>query len=239
MPVTSRSLTSENRTMKIIRLLMLIGVAFAFAAPAAAQPPAAVVEDISGSQSGVGFMDYVEPGKVIRLGPSDSMVLSYLKSCVREKITGGTVTVGGERSDVQAGTVERTTVECDAGKMMLTSQQAKQTASYILRDVGSSVHSLPQLQFTLYGASPLVEVNRGGELVIERLDQSGERYELTVNSTPHGAFYDFASGEKSLAPGGIYRASAGAKQVVFKIDTGAKTGRTPLAGRLIRLDPTS
>jgi hypothetical protein len=65
---------------------------------ASAQSPAAVVEDLAGSVPGVQFMDYVEPGQIIRLGAHDRIVLGYLKSCWRETISGGTVTVGNEQS---------------------------------------------------------------------------------------------------------------------------------------------
>ena len=58
---------------------------------ALAETPVAVVEDVKGKPSGVEFMDYVVPGKVIRLGPNDSIVLGYLASCWRETITGGTM----------------------------------------------------------------------------------------------------------------------------------------------------
>ena len=39
----------------------------------------------------VEFMDYVGTGQVIKLAPRDVLVLSYLKSCEHETITGGTV----------------------------------------------------------------------------------------------------------------------------------------------------
>src|SRR5215475_518582 len=73
---------------------------------ASAQSPAAVVEDLAGSVPGVQFMDYVEPGQVIRLGAHDRIVLGYLKSCWRETISGGTVTVGNEQSEVQRGDLD-------------------------------------------------------------------------------------------------------------------------------------
>jgi len=51
--------------------------------------------------TGAEFMDYVAPGKVIKLGQPGSIVLSYTKSCWREVITGvGTVIVGAEESMV-------------------------------------------------------------------------------------------------------------------------------------------
>jgi hypothetical protein len=55
---------------------------------AAAQAPVAVVEDVQGKVTGVEFMDYVAPGKVIKLGPAGMVVLGYMKSCWRETITG-------------------------------------------------------------------------------------------------------------------------------------------------------
>ena len=48
-------------------------------------------------------MDYLETGRVIRLGARETVVLSYLYSCTRETITGGTVTVGTDRSEVLSG----------------------------------------------------------------------------------------------------------------------------------------
>ena len=56
--------------------------------------PTALVEDVKSATAGVEFMDYVGNGQVIKLGPGDVLVLSYLKSCEHETITGGTVAVG-------------------------------------------------------------------------------------------------------------------------------------------------
>jgi len=82
---------------------------------ASAQSPAAVVEEIQGSVPGVQFMDYVDPGQVIRLGAHDRIVLGYLRSCWRETISGGTVTVGTEQSEVAGGEVARDKVACEGG----------------------------------------------------------------------------------------------------------------------------
>ena len=78
-------------------------------------------------------MDYVEPGQVIKLGPHDTLVIGYLKSCWHETITGGTVTVGAAESDVQGGQVERSQTTCDGGKMLLTSQLADASAGAAFR----------------------------------------------------------------------------------------------------------
>jgi hypothetical protein len=106
--------------------LALAGVV-AFASVAAAADPVevAVVESISGDSSGVKFLDYLRLGQVIRLNPHETIVLSYRTSCVREMITGGTVTVGIDRSQVQSGEVKRFEGRCGAGKMVLTGAQSE------------------------------------------------------------------------------------------------------------------
>jgi hypothetical protein len=77
----------------------------------------AVVESISGNSSGVEFMDYLHLGQVIRLSPSETLVLSYKASCLRETITGGTVTVGLDRSQVRSGEVQRSVGRCEGDKL--------------------------------------------------------------------------------------------------------------------------
>jgi hypothetical protein len=92
---------------------------------AAADPTGiAVFESLTGNLSGVESMDYVRAGQVIRLGPHQTIVLSYMASCVRETITGGTVTVGTQRSEVQSGHVRRIEGHCYSGRMELTGEEA-------------------------------------------------------------------------------------------------------------------
>jgi len=84
----------------------------------------ALVESANGNSLSVEPMDYVWAGQIIRLGPHDTIVLRYLSSCLRETITGGTVTVGPDWSEVQSGKVQRLRGECGAGKMVLTGTQS-------------------------------------------------------------------------------------------------------------------
>ncbi len=116
----------------------------------AAEPFAALVEDITDGSAGVQAMDYVKSGQVIRLGPHDSIVLSYLSSCVHERIEGGIVTVGRDQSDVLSGQVERTSTPCDSGRMQLTAEVASQSAGMVFR-------SLPHDQSQ---PSPALQLNR-------------------------------------------------------------------------------
>ena len=204
------------------------------AAPVRAEAPVALVEDVTGKPPGIEFMDYVEPGRIIALGPQDTMVLGYIKSCWRETIKGGTVTVGAEQSDVKGGAVERAKVACDGGKMELAAEQSKQSASMVFRDAGKA-RTLPKPQFVLHGRSPVVELKGGGKVTIERLDTPGDKVEIVIAPADlvHGAFFDLA-GRSALAAGGLYRAKVGNQQIIFQVDPAAAEGKAPLAGRLLR-----
>ena len=222
--------------MRITEMAALVGGAVVFAAPLSslAQGPVGLVEDVTGNPTDVAFMDYVDTGKIIRLGRQDSIVLSYMASCVRETIKGGTVTVGVRQSEVLSGQVKRTKVDCDAGKMMLTSQHTDETAGVVFRGVENV-----EPQFTIYGSCPMVEVNGRGTLVVERLDRTGERYVLSIGQEElmRGPFIDFATKGMCLTDGGVYGASWGTLQVVFKVGAKARPGRAPIIGRLVRLEP--
>jgi hypothetical protein len=207
---------------------------------ASAQSPAAVVEELAGNVPGVQFMDYVEPGQVVRLGAHDRIVLGYLKSCWRETITGGTVTVGSEQSEVAGGEVARVKVACEGGRMMLSAELAGKSGAMVFRQAPKpQTVALQHPEFTLYGLSPVFELRPPGKLVIERLDQPGERHEVVVaeKELMRGAFFDCAKAGVALAPGGIYRAKFADQTIVFKIDPDAKAGDAPLVGRLARLQP--
>ncbi len=218
---------------------ILLQGAGAMVVAASAQSPAAVVEEVEGSVPGVAFMDYVDPGQVIHLGAHDRIVLGYLKSCWRETISGGTVTVGSEQSEVAGGEVTRAKVACEGGKMMLSSELAGKSGAMVFRQAPKreAAAAAPHPEFTLYGLSPVFELRPPGKLVLDRLDQAGESREIAVTGQQlvRGAFLDFAKAGVALAPGGLYRAKFGDQEIVFKIDADAKAGEAPLVGRLVRL----
>ena len=120
--------------MKPTPLALLVSLAFT-GPVLAADPIAALVEDVTTASAGVETMEYVEPGKVIRLGPQDSIVLSYFSSCVRERIEGGVITVGNEQSEVRSGTVERRLTTCNSGRMSLAAEVASQSSGMTFRSI--------------------------------------------------------------------------------------------------------
>jgi hypothetical protein len=218
----------------IIRAVMsaLVGTTVIGAGVSSAPLQVALVEDLSGHPAGVQLMDYLEAGQVIRLGAKDKIVLTYLRSCVRETITGGVVTVGVDQSDIQAGTLERAKMRCD-GARMLRAAEAGPAAGTVFR--GAPPHALKP-QFTLFGASPVLEVHSPGTLVIERLDQRGERHVIDIGKEQlaHGPFYDLADAGKALPAGGTYRADFAGQEFVFKVDGDASPGKTAIVSRLLR-----
>ena len=210
---------------------------FGFTNLASAQAPVAVVEEVQGKVNGVEFMDYVAPGKVIKLGPAAMVVLGYMKSCWRETITGvGTVIVGANESMVHLGDVKAGKVDCDSNHSQLIDREVGESAATVVRSMNDKDSQSPR--FTIYGVSPVVETAGRGKLVVERLDVKGERYD--VNLTPallvRGKFYDFAKNQTALKPGGIYAASLGLRRTVFLVDRRAESGSSPIIGRLVRLD---
>ena len=209
------------------------------ATPAAAQSPVAVVEEIQGKVTGAEFMDYVTPKSVIKIGDDGSIVLSYLKSCRREKISGvGTVIVGTEESTVHLADLKAEKTNCDSNQAKATTRETSGVAATVLRSVDKSkAASLPQPQLTLYGASPLVEAKGRGKLTLRRLDLPGERQEINLGGTQlKGKFFDFASENVALVPGGLYAATFKSSQIVFLVDPQAKPGATPIVGRLLRME---
>ncbi len=205
---------------------------------AAAQVPVAVVEDVIGNPEGVEFMDYVTPKQVIKLGPSDTIVLGYMKSCWRETITGGTVVVGQETSLVHQSKVERVKVDCAGTRLDLSEGQARESAATVVRKIQPVEPTEQQPEVTIYGRSPIIEVGRGGRLVIERLDQRGEHHAVTVrgHALLRGRFYDSARARIALTPGAVYVARFGNQDIVFKVDRKAESGSTPIVGRLLRFE---
>jgi hypothetical protein len=196
--------------------------------------PTALVEDVKSANADIAFMDYVGPGQVIKLAPGDVLVLSYLKSCEHETITGGTVVVGLQRSEVQGGEIVRAKVPCDGGKMRLTAQQANASAASAFRLQSADIEP------TLYARAPAVQLPKslGADertLRIDRTDRRGERLSFKLDdSVVTAGFYDLAKMKVKLARGAIYEASIGARKVTFLVDAKAKSGPAPIVSRLLR-----
>ncbi len=220
----------------------VFAVALAISGQALARAPAplvptALVEDVKSASADVEFMDYVGTGQVIKLEPSDVLVLSYLKSCEHETITGGTVRVGRDKSEVDGGKIARAKVPCNGGNMKLTSQQANASAASSFRLQNAAFEP------TVYALPPVIELPkmRAGDsrtLVLQRTDRPSERFAVELDeSLVNGGFYDLAKTDMRLQLGKLYSVTLGDRKFTFKVDAKAKTGNTPLISRLLRFPP--
>jgi hypothetical protein len=229
-----RNVAPDNWDIGMKRAIAVCVGLIASAVPAAAESPVAIVEEIRGKVSGAEFMDYLTPRTVIKLGANSSVVISYLNSCRREKIDGiGTVIVGTDESLVHLATVKNEETDCDAGHAH-ASRETSESAATLVRSIARPTIK-PQL--TLYGTSPFVQATGRGTLLIERLDGPGERQRIVLDGKQiKGKFYDFAAANKTLKRGGIYSATFRSSRIVFQIDPHAEAGKTPIVGRLVRME---
>jgi len=222
--------------MKANPLLFAAIALFGSAGAALAEPPVALVEELQGKVTGAEFMDYVTPGQVIKIGPGGSVVLSYLKTCRRETISGiGTVIVGKDASKIHLSEMKDETIACDADHAHATVRETSEAAATIVRSLALSPSPTPQV--TLYGASPIFDVKGQGALVVERVDEPGERLKIDIGENQIKVrFYDFAKSNRALTPGGTYVARFKEAGIVFRIDPQAKPGATPVLGRLLQMN---
>ena len=203
-------------------------LALALALPAAAAPVTAIVEDVRSANAGVQLMDYLEKDQQIRLAPGDRITLSYLANCARETIVGGVVTVGAEQSTVTGGRINRTTVPCSAGNIMLKSSEAQRGGAWVSR----SVNAKP---IEVHATQPLLELKAPGELRVQRTDKP--QTEVVVNVTDRqlvrGRFLDFSLVPIRLEAGGTYMARMGDRGLLFKLAPRAQAKPASIVSRLL------
>lgn len=212
----------------IFAVFLLVGVpAIAFGAE-----PSAIVEDVAAGPAGVQPMDFVERGRVLKLGQGGRIVLGYLSSCERETIVSGVVTVGEARSEVKGGTVTRERVECDSGQLHLSAEQSGKSGVLVMRNPPDGQKSAAAPVQRIFSTSPVIIVSSGAAtLSIIRVD--GKSAPLRLDAP--GGKIDLAKQGISLELGAIYRAEAGARSVLFSVSAFANPAPGPLVGRLIRL----
>ncbi len=248
--------TSFIRAASAIALLIAAGLA----SPAQAASNVAIVEAVGGAPAGVQTFDYLMAGRVIHLGAGGSLVVDYLGSCVRESVSGGTLRVGIDESEVAGGVVTRQRVDCDGPRLRYQSKLELLPGTVYFSALVKPRGQPGSVGFprTLFGRSPLFDLGGEGRLVIERLTPSDPHLEIKLvdgklveippghwdppividikaSDLARGRFYDFAQVGRSLEAGEYYRARFGEREAVFLVDPLAPAGATALAGRLLLL----
>ena len=211
----------------------------ALASPAAAQSPVAVVEEIQGKVTGAEFMDYVTPKSVIKIGEDGSIVLSYMKSCRREKISGvGTVIVGTEESTVHLADVKAEKTNCDSNQANATTRQTSGVAATVLRSVdrarrlpaGATAHALWRI--AARGSQGTRQADRCSA---STFPASARRSIWAAPSSREGSSTSPARTSR-WCPAASTRPRSSRRKIVFRVDPQAKPGATPIVGRLLRME---
>jgi hypothetical protein len=200
--------------------------------------PSAIVEEVVGDVRGVEFMDYLVKGQKISIPSGSTLVISYLRSCIREKIQGGEIVVGDQQSEGAGGSVERSKVNCDPGKLVVAPDQNQQPAGYLARlarlgSAATGIRPVPRIQLTLHGSSPLIAVEGGGAVSVERWGSSSPPETLALQKSGKLSIYDYASAGRSLEAGAVYIAAVNGRLLVFRIGFDAQPGATAIVGRTI------
>jgi hypothetical protein len=213
--------------LKLAPLFAALCTGMLLAASASAQAPAvAILEEIAGAAGKHESFDELKAGERLELGASGRAVIGYLGSCTRETIEGGTAVIGQDQSKVEGGKVARETIPCEATQLVLSDEEAGQSATVVFRGPPWE----KWVRQIVPSPSPVVLAG-GKTLKIKRLDE--EETARTVSLTSGHA--DLAAESISLTPGGYYELTAGKKQMVIQIDPAAQSGPMPVTSRLVRL----
>jgi len=192
--------------------------------------PAAIVEDASASVTAVQPMDILEAGRKITLPEGGQLTLGYFQTCLREKISGGEVTIGSEKSIVTGGKRDEEPVDCDGGPRIIPAKHGAETAGAVFRKGKSPRKTYPKPDWTLYGTEPVFLFSDSAEqLLIERLDRDDEKpFSLAVS----GKRVDSAEHGITLDPGGLYVLTSGKSRYIVKVSPLATKG-APFLSRLV------
>ena len=186
--------------------------------------PVAIVEAASAGAP-VEVFSYLSQGQVIELGTEAEVLLGYLHSCIQERVSGGVVTIGRDRSDVAGGDRTETVLNCGGATAQLAAGEVGNGAALVMR---KPLSIAPQLR--LASASPFIAPRKAASsLRLIRLDRS----EATVTLAFENGIADLAEAGVTLHRGGIYRVEAGAASIVVEISADARPGDGPILPRLL------
>ena len=203
------------------------------AAAAAANAPAAIVEDADPGRDTIGLFEMLESGRKIDLNKGERLVLGYLKSCTRETVVGGHVVVGDTESAVSGGKVTREKVECAGGQVALDKSTKGKAGVVVFRKAPKKLPrpGAKSKTLTLGDVSPFLRLTaKTQKVLVQRLDQPGRAKSIRVS----GVSVDLRAEGITLAPGGSYEIAAGSRRVRIDIAPDAGVGRS-LLGRLVVL----
>ena len=186
--------------------------------------PVAIIEE-AGPGAPVTLFSYLTEGQIIELGATAEVLIAYLRSCVQERVLGGVVTIGRERSQVVGGRRSTNVLDCGNPQAALSPAEAERAAVLVMRKP-----TPPAPQLLLTSTSPFIAPRSPATLVrLNRLDRNEPVLTLALN----GGVADLAAAGETLDRGATYRVEAGAASIVVKIAENAQRGDGPILLRLL------
>lgn len=175
-------------------------------------------------------MDLLDKGRKIRLPEGATLTIGYFGSCLREKITGGEVIIGSDKSSVIGGKREAETVDCNGGPRVVPAKRGAETAGAVFRKGESPRKKYPKPDWTLYGTQPVLLFSQQVDRVrIERLDREDEK---SIDLAISGRSIDTGKAGVLLDPGGLYALTSGSNIYILKVSPLA-VPNVPLLSRLV------
>jgi hypothetical protein len=210
-------------TKKIIPLIIL-GI---IASTQSKAEPVAVVEDVNFVSDHIQPMDFLDAETTFELKSSESIVIGYFSSCLRESIKGGNVTIGQHQSTVIDGEINRKTLECVGGDKVAGSA-VNQTAAAVVFRTKKSKNAATAYK-TIYSLSPIVRiVSDYAQLRVTRANGNGNPQNIAIEN----GMADFRKSRVQLKRNKIYTFSYGGRSMTVKVSPRAKL-EVPLLSRII------
>jgi hypothetical protein len=183
--------------------------------------PTAIVEEAAGLRTpGIAEFSYLQPGQQIELGPQGSLRLTYFSSCAVEVIRGGSVTVGTVSSVVAGGKVERSSTQCEAQQVAVTSST---------EEVGASVKRVTPFDPAVW-AEATVSTQRpsfawtGGDATLRIVELDAPEPRVSWQGRVKGPLATYPKDAAPLQIGMPYRVeletAGGPLAAVFSVDPG-------------------
>lgn len=202
----------------VLVAVMLTGLA---ATAGAASRPVAIVEESPKADGKAQAFNLLAESDTFDLAAGETVILGYLKSCMRETITGGSVTIGSKESTVVGGTVTREQTQCAVNKLALTADESQQSATIAFR--GQVKH--------IFTRQPLIMAGKSQGVTIEPVE-GGEVWQIV----PENGRIDFRAAKLQMQPGANYRVKGATQVVIVEVDDAADTTKTGLLERVVILD---
>ena len=185
--------------------------------------PVAIVEEAS-ADAPVKIFSYLSQGQIINLGPKAELLIGFLRSCVQERVRGGVVKIGADRSQVTNGHRSAKLLDC-GGVAKLSRAESERGAALVMRKP-----PVPAPKILLMSTTPFIAPRPPASSVrLTRLDRRETAMKLALRS----GVADLAAMGVTLRRGGTYRVKAGAASTVVKIAPDAQAGGGSILVRLL------